>query len=88
MAGYYRHFVENFSRIAVPLTHLTQKGVPFVWDDSYEEAFNELKYRLTTARVLALSERGLGYVIYCDASRLGLGCILMQLDHVITYAYR
>ena len=69
LASYYRRFVENFSRIA-ELTHLTQKGIPFVWDDSCEKAFNELKYHLTTALVLALSERGLGYVIYCDASRL------------------
>ena len=53
-----------------------------------EEAFNDLKYRLTIAPVLALSERGLGYVIHCDASCLGLGCILIQLDHVIAYTSR
>lgn len=88
LAEYYQRFVQDFSRIVVPLTRLTQKGVPFIWDDRCEEAFNELKHRLSTALVLALPKRGLGYIIYYDASHLGLGCVLMQLDHVISYASR
>ena len=66
LAGNYRCFIQDFSHIASPLTHLTQKGVPFIWNDRCEEAFNELKYRLTTAPVLALPERGLGYTIYYE----------------------
>lgn len=49
-----------------------------------EEAFNKLKHWLTTALILALTKKGLGYVIYCSASSLGLGFVLMQLYHVIT----
>ena len=62
--------------------------MPFIWNDHCEKAFNELKYRLTTAPVLALPKMGLGYTIYCDASCLRLGCVLMQLEHVIAYASR
>lgn len=88
LAGYYCRFIQDFSKIASSLTRLTQKRVPFVWDEDCEYAFNELKCRLTSAPVLALSKRGLGHVIYWDASRLGLGCVLMQFDHVIAYALR
>ena len=76
LAGYYRRFVQDFSRIASPLTKLTQKGVPYVWSEKCDEAFNELKKRLTTAPILVLPERGCNYVIYCDASKLGLGCVV------------
>ena len=88
LAGYYRRFVQDFSKIASPLTKLTQKGVPYVWSGKCDEAFNELKKRLTTAPVLVLPERGRDYVIYCDASCSGLGCVLMQEGHVIAYGSR
>ena len=77
LAGYYRRFVENFSKIVAPLTRLTQKNVKFVWLDAFESSFKKLKECLTTAPMLALSNAIDGYVIYCDALWVGLGCVLM-----------
>ncbi|WMV54778.1 hypothetical protein MTR67_048163 [Solanum verrucosum] len=84
----YRRFVEGFSSIASSLTKLTQKKVKFQWSDDCEKNFAELKTRLTTAPLLTLPEGSDGYVIYCDASRVGLGCVLMQRGKVIAYASR
>ena len=67
------------------MTRLTQKKVKFDWDDQCEEAFQELKRRLTTAPILRVSDRGQGYTVYCDASRAGLGCVLMQSGRVVAY---
>ncbi|KAA0061889.1 DNA/RNA polymerases superfamily protein [Cucumis melo var. makuwa] len=75
---YYRRFIEDFSRLALPLTSLTRKNVKFEWSDKCEQSFQELKKRLVTAPILALPVTGKDYEIYCDASRLGLGCVLMQ----------
>ena len=73
-----RRFILDFSRIAAPMTRLTRKGVSFIWDDRCESAFEELKKRLTSAPILIVPERGIGYTVYCDASHDGLGCVLMQ----------
>ncbi|XP_070002912.1 uncharacterized protein [Nicotiana sylvestris] len=78
LAGYYRRFVEGFSSLASPLTKLTQKAVKFQWSDTCEKSFQELKSSLTTTPILILSEGTMGFVVYCDASRIGLGCVLMQ----------
>lgn len=86
LAGYYRRFVKNFSRIVGPLTRLTRKDEPFVWTDKSQEAFDELKRRLISAPILVLPSGSGGYVIYSDASGLGLGCVLMQNGKVIAYA--
>ena len=67
LAGYYRRFVEDFSRLAALMTRLMRKGVKFVWDDACEMAFQELKARLTSAPILVVLERGIDYTIYCDA---------------------
>jgi len=88
LAGYYRRFVEGFSSISSPLTKLTQKTVKFQWSEACEKSFQELKKRLTTAPVLTLPEGTQGFVVYCDASRVGLGCVLMQNGKVIAYASR
>ena len=56
LVGYYRRFIEYFSRLAAHMTRLTQKGVKFGWDDLCEKAFQELKRRLTTAPILILLE--------------------------------
>ena len=80
--------MEEFSSIASPLTRLTQKMVKFQWSDDCEKSFAELKTRLTTAPVLTLPEGSNGYVSYCDASRVGLGCVLMKRGKVIAYASR
>nr|KYP39237.1 Retrovirus-related Pol polyprotein from transposon 17.6 [Cajanus cajan] len=78
LAGYYRRFIENFSRIALPLTKLTKKNQPFVWDSRCEESFLELKRRLTSAPVLVLPDPSKTFKVFCDASKLGLGGVLMQ----------
>ena len=88
LAGYYRGFVENFSRIAAPTTRLTKKNVKFVWDDNCEGAFAELKRRPSSAPVLVVPNSDESCTIYTDASRSGLGCVLMQHEQVITYASR
>ena len=77
LAGYYRRFIEDFSRFVAPMTRLTQKEVKFDWDDRCEEAFQEFKRRLTTTPILIVLDRGQRYTVYCDASRAGLGCVLM-----------
>ncbi|CAL8175284.1 unnamed protein product [Prunus armeniaca] len=85
--GYYCCFVEGFSAIATPLTHLTRKRVKLEWTDESEENFNELKTRLTNSPVLTLLDHGGNFVIYSDASRQGIGCVLMQHGKVIAYAF-
>ena len=88
LAGHYRRFIEDFSRLAAPMTRLTQKEVKFDWDDRCEEAFQELKRSLTTTPTLIVPNRGQGYTVYCDASRVGLGCVLMQSRRVVAYGSR
>ncbi|GMP22048.1 hypothetical protein CsSME_00000233 [Camellia sinensis var. sinensis] len=78
LAGYYRRFVKDFSKLAVPLTQLTRKGQPFEWNSERESAFHELKTRLTTAPILTLPSGTENFVIFSDASYKGLGCVLMQ----------
>ncbi|GKD11901.1 putative reverse transcriptase domain-containing protein, partial [Tanacetum coccineum] len=88
LAGYYRRFIEGFSKIAKPMTKLTQKKVKFVWGDKQEAAFQTLKQKLCSAPILALPEGSKDFVAYCDASIKGLGPVLMQRDKVIAYASR
>ena len=85
LAGYYHRFVENFSRIAMPLTKLMRKNVKFVWNDDCEAAFMELKRILTTAPVLTVPNSNKPYVVYTDASGSGLGCVLMQNGKIVAY---
>ena len=77
LTNYYIRFVENFSKIAMPLTKLTQKNVKFVWSAACENSFHELKNLLTSASVLALPNETDGFMVNCDAFRIGLGCVLM-----------
>ncbi|KAJ8756237.1 hypothetical protein K2173_025049 [Erythroxylum novogranatense] len=88
LAGYYRRFVEGFSMIAAPMTKLLRKNQKFVWSEECQKSFEELKRRLTSAPILILSSGDEGYTVYSDASRKGLGCVLMQGDRVIAYASR
>ncbi|GJY64473.1 putative reverse transcriptase domain-containing protein, partial [Tanacetum coccineum] len=88
MAGYYRRFIENFSKIAKPLTLLTQKNKAYVWGNKQEEAFQILKEKLCNAPVLALPDGPDDFVVYCDASKQGFGSVLMQRGKVIAYASR
>jgi hypothetical protein len=77
LAGYYRCFIEGFSKLSGPLTALTKKNARFVWTDECEQCFQELKRRLVTAPVLALPMEFGNFVVYSDASKKGLGCVLM-----------
>jgi hypothetical protein len=86
LAGYYRHFVERFSKLSGPLTALTRKNTFFLWMDECEQSFKELKRQLVTALVLTLPSESCGFVIYSDASRKRLGCVLMQNGKVVAYA--
>ncbi|WVZ70797.1 hypothetical protein U9M48_019434 [Paspalum notatum var. saurae] len=86
LAGYYRRFIKDFSKIAKPMTALTQKNAKFAWSPKCEEAFGTLKKLLTTAPVLAQPDITKPFDVYCDASGSGLGCVLMQEGRVIAYA--
>ncbi|GKB73539.1 putative reverse transcriptase domain-containing protein, partial [Tanacetum coccineum] len=86
LAGYYRRFIEGFSKIAKPMTKLTQKKVKFEWGDKQEAAFQLLKQKLCSAPILALPEGSEDFIVYCDASKKGLGAVLMQREKVISYA--
>ncbi|KAA0067821.1 reverse transcriptase [Cucumis melo var. makuwa] len=88
LAGYYRRFVENFSRIATPLTQLTRKAAPFVWSKACEDSFQNLKQKLVSAPVLTVPDGSGSFVIYSDASKKGLGCVLMQQGKVVAYSSR
>ncbi|GJS89063.1 putative reverse transcriptase domain-containing protein [Tanacetum coccineum] len=88
LAGYYRRFIENFSKIAKSLTILTQKCKTFDWGEEQELTFQTLKDKLCNALVLAGPDGPEDFVVYCDASGLGLGCVLMQRGKVIAYASR
>ncbi len=83
LTSYCRRFVHNFSKIAAPLTKLTQKNFSFIWIDDCEESFQKLKECLTTAPMLTLPMSGEGYIVYCDASRVSLGSVLMQHGKVV-----
>ncbi|GKB73850.1 putative reverse transcriptase domain-containing protein, partial [Tanacetum coccineum] len=86
LAGYYRRFIEGFSKITKPMTKLTQKSVKFDRGEKEEAAFQTLKHKLCSAPILALSEGSENLVVYCDASHKGLGVVLMQKERVIAYA--
>ena len=88
LAGYYRRFIENYSKIAKPMTELLKKEKKFQWTEACEASFQELKKRLVTAPVLCLPDIQKDFQVYCDASRQGLGSVLMQYGKVVSYASR
>ena len=88
LASYYRRFVQGFSVIASLLTILLRKGVKFEWDDKCQSSFERLKEILVEAPVLIQPTSGRDYTMYSDASRIGLGCVLMQDGKVVAYASR
>jgi hypothetical protein len=86
LAGYYRRFINDFSKIAKPMTRLLEKSKDFNWTEECQASFEELKKRVTSAPVLILPDITKKFDIYCDASRQGLGCVLMQDGKVVSYA--
>ena len=85
LAGHYRRFIENFSKIAKPMTELLKKDTKFKWTEECEASFQELKKRLVTAPVLILPDQRKDYQVYCDTSRQGLRAVLMQEGRVVSY---
>jgi ribonuclease HI len=88
LAGYYRRFIENFYKIAKPMTELLKNNTKFEWSEACEKSFQELKKRLTTAPVLTLPDIKKDFVVYCDDSKQGIGCVLMQEGKAVAYASR
>ncbi|WMV19431.1 hypothetical protein MTR67_012816 [Solanum verrucosum] len=88
LAGYYGRFMERFSLISSPLTALTPNKVKFLWSEVCEKSFKELKDRITSVLVLTLPKGYNRFVVYGDATRVGLGCVLMKNRNVIAYALR
>ena len=88
LVGYYRRFVEGFSKMVSPLTQLTRKDQPFSWTDECEVCFEDMKRRLTTAPILVIPDTTKTFEVYCDASYQGLGCVLMQEKRPVAYASR
>ena len=80
--------MKGFSPIVSLLTRFTQKEVTFQLCNECEVSFQKLKTLLTTAPILTLPVDGEGFIVYCDASRIGLGCVLMHKGKVISYASR
>ena len=78
LAGYYRRFIRDFSKIVVPLTRLTRKGVAFSWGPEQPASFETLRQRLCEAPMLALPEGMEDFVVYCDASISRWGAVTPQ----------
>ncbi|GJY41949.1 putative reverse transcriptase domain-containing protein, partial [Tanacetum coccineum] len=88
LAGYYRRFIEGFSKIAKPMTKLTQKKVKLVWGNKQEAVLQLLKQKLCSVPILTLPEGSEDFIVYCDALIKGLGAVLMKRKKVISYASR
>ncbi|GKA52992.1 putative reverse transcriptase domain-containing protein [Tanacetum coccineum] len=88
LAGYYRRFIEGFSKIAKSMTKLTQKGVKFDWGDKEEATFQLIKQKLCNAPILNLPEGSEDFIVYCDALIKDLGAALTQREKVIAYTSR
>ncbi|GJW02248.1 putative reverse transcriptase domain-containing protein [Tanacetum coccineum] len=88
LVGYYRRFIEGFSKITKSMTKLTQKKVKFDWGDKQEAAFQLLKQKLCSTPILALPDGSEDFIAYCDALIKGLGAVLMQREKVTAYASR
>eukprot|EP00253_Pinus_taeda_P018243 PITA_18243 len=88
LAGYYRIFVEGFSKVAFPITSLQKKGKAFQWTPNCQQSFEQLKHLLTTAPILRIADPDKDYVVCTDASKEGVGGVLMQEGRVVAYESR
>jgi hypothetical protein len=86
LAGYYRRFIEGFSKVSKPIAELLEKDKKFKWTPTHEDSFQELKKRPMTALILMMPDTEKLFSIYCDVSGQGLECVLMQDDCVAAYA--
>nr|GEX77701.1 reverse transcriptase domain-containing protein [Tanacetum cinerariifolium] len=80
-AGFYRRFIQDFSKIARPMTHLLEKGTPFVFSKECIDAFNTLKKKLTEAPILVVPDWNLPFELMCDASDYAIGAIIRRCVH-------
>ena len=85
LAGFYRKFVKDFSTVAAPLTEVIKKNVGFKWEKAEEDAFQNLKGKLTNAPLLVFPNFVKTFEIECDASGVGIGAVLMQEKRPIAY---
>ena len=88
LASYCKRLVENFSKIAKPLSNLLQKSVKFVWSPECRLAFDALKEKLTSTPVLNPPDDSKPYQVFCEASLQGLDAVLMQEKKVVAYTSR
>jgi hypothetical protein len=88
MAGYYRRFIEGFSKIARPMIALLAKKVDFKWTPACQESFEMLKQKWTIAPLLVLPDVHKPFSVYCDALYTRLRCVLMQEGRVLAYSSR
>ena len=87
LIGYYRRFIQGFSKIAYPITSLQRKGVKFVWFVKCQEGFESLKRLLTMSQILRVADPYKHYTVCIDASKEGLVGVLSQEEHVVCYKY-
>nr|GEV32339.1 DNA-directed DNA polymerase [Tanacetum cinerariifolium] len=80
-AGFYCHFIQDFSKIARPMTHLFEKEKPFVFSKECIDAFNTLKKKLTEASILVVPDSNLPFELVCDASDYAIGAIIRRYVH-------
>lgn len=73
-----RSFIEGFSTIALPMTQLTHQCIPFAWSKEYELRFLRFMKFFTITPILTLPVEGKGFIVYCDASSINLGCVMMS----------
>jgi hypothetical protein len=83
--GYYRRFIEGFSKIAYPITSLQKKGTKFNWSQKCQDSFNKLKELLASVPILKVAYPDKDFTICVDASKEGLGVVLTQEGHTICY---
>lgn len=88
LADYYRRSIEGFSKLTFPLTRLTRKDQAYVWDVHCEDSFHELKKNLMSAPVLIFPNLSESFIVYYDASKMGMDGALMQNSQVVAYASR
>ena len=88
LVGFFRRFIKEFFVIASTLTKILRKWVKFEWDDKCQSIFEQLKKILVEAPVLTQPTPVREYAMYSNASRICLGCVLMQDGKVVAYALR
>ena len=85
LGKYFKHCIQGYAKLVAPLRRLTEKSVPFVFEGAAVQAFENLKYSLSHAPVLALSNADLPFEVVIDASDLGCGAVLLQNQRLVAF---